>query len=139
MKKPALLFTLKCSVIIYFAACSGIDTLVAAKSVTPQVTKGSWKVHCFESTVTDNTCTFDGYSFVFDINGKVTAEKNGVRIKGSWLEDNINNKITISFKSSNTVLNQLNDYWDVAAIGNGEISFQKKSGSNTDKLYITAL
>ena len=94
MKKPFLLFSLKCAVIVYFAACSGIDSLTAAKSITPQVTKGSWKVNCYSNTQTDNTCIFEGYSFAFEPSGKVTAEKNNISIEGYWLEDNINKNIT---------------------------------------------
>lgn len=139
MKKPALLFALKCTVIIYFAACSGIDSFTTSKSVTPQVTKGSWKVNCFSNTITDNTCIFDGYTFTFDQTGKVLAQKNGVTVEGYWLEDDINQKISISFKNSGTALDELSDYWNVAAIQDGHISFEKKEGKDTDKLYITAL
>jgi hypothetical protein len=139
MKKPVLLFALKCTVIIYFAACSGIDSFTASKSVTPQVTKGNWKVNCYSNTATDNTCIFDGYTFTFEATGKVTAQKNGTLIEGNWLEDDINKSITISFKNSGTALDELSDYWSVAAIQDGHISFEKKEGSQTDKLYITAL
>jgi uncharacterized Zn-binding protein involved in type VI secretion len=139
MKKPVLLFTLKCAVIIYCTTCMGMGYFNTTISIAPKVTKGSWKVYCFENTITDNTCIFEGYSFIFNTNGKVAAVKGNITEEGYWLEDNINNKITISFKNTNSVLNQLTDYWDVASIDNGQISLQKKSGSNTDKLYITAL
>lgn len=139
MKKPFLLFSLKCAVIVYFAACSGIDSLTAAKSITPQVTKGSWKVNCYSNTQTDNTCIFEGYSFAFEPSGKVTAQKNNISIEGYWLEDNINKNITISFKNSGTALDELNDYWNITAIKDGEIIFEKKEGNSTDKLYITSL
>jgi hypothetical protein len=139
MKKPALLFALKCTVIIYFAACSGIDSLTTSKSVTPQVTKGDWKVNCFSNTAVDNTCIFEGYTFAFEPTGKVTAQKNGVIVEGYWLEDDINKKITISFKNSGTALDALSDYWNVSAIQDGKISFEKQEGLETDKLYITAL
>lgn len=139
MKKPVLLFALKCTVIIYFAACSGIDSFTTSKSVTPQVTKGNWKVNCFSNTAIDNTCIFDGYSFTFEPTGKVIAVKNGTTVEGNWLEDDINKKITISFKNSGTALDQLSDYWNVASIQDGQISFEKKEGNETDKLYITAL
>lgn len=139
MKKPALLFVLKCTAIIYFAACSGLDAFTTTKSVTPQVTRGSWKVNCYSNTTADNTCIFEDYSFTFDPTGTVTAVKNGQTVKGNWFEDDIHQKITISFKNSGTALDQLNDYWNIASIKDGEISFEKKAGSDTDKLYITAL
>ncbi len=139
MKKPFLLFSLKCAVIVYFAACSGIDSFTTAKSVTPQVTKGNWKVNCYSNIQTDNTCIFEGYTFTFDPTGKVTAVKGNNIVEGNWLEDEINKKVTISFKNSGTALDELNEYWNIAAIKDGEISFEKKEGNSTDKLYITAL
>lgn len=139
MKKPFLLFALKCSVIVYFAACSGIDSFTKTKSVSAQITKGGWKVHCYSNTQTDNTCIFDGYTFSFEATGKVMAVKGSNSVEGDWLEDNINQKITISFKNSGTALDELNNYWNVASIHDGEISFEKKAGNATDKLYITSL
>lgn len=139
MKKPLLLFSLKCAVIVYFAACSGIDSFTTAKSITPQVTKGNWKVNCYSNTQTDNTCIFEGYTFTFEPTGKVIAVKGSNSFEGNWLEDNINKNITISFKNSGTALDELNSYWNIAAIKDGEISFEKKEGNATDKLYITSL
>lgn len=139
MKKPFLLFALKCSVIVYFAACSGIDSFTTAKSVSAQITKGGWKVNCYSNTQTDNTCIFEGYTFTFEPTGKVIAVNGNNSFEGNWLEDNSSQKITISFKNSGTALDALNDYWNIAAIQDGEISFEKKEGSSTDKLYITAL
>lgn len=139
MKKPLLLFSLKCAVIVYFAACSGIDSFTTAKSASAQITKGGWKVNCYSNTQTDNTCIFEGYTFNFLPTGKVTAVKGSNSFEGNWLEDNINEKVTISFKNSGTALDELNDYWNIAAIKDGEISFEKKEGNSTDKLYITSL
>ena len=140
MKKPVLVFALKCAVIIYFAACTNIDKLGVSKSVTQQlVTNASWKVNCYSNTTTDNTCIFEGYSFNFNNDGKVTASKDGTTIKGHWLEDNIAKTITITFNNSNTVLNELNDYWNITAVSDKGISFEKISNKDTEKFYITAL
>ena len=140
MKKPTLLFALKCSVIIYFAACTSIDKLAVSKSVSQQLTtKGNWKVNCFGNATNDNTCIFEGYSFNFDASGKVMASKNGTTIKGNWLEDNISKTITISFAGSNTVLNELNDYWNITNVTDAGISFEKTNQQDTEKFYITAL
>ena len=139
MKKPVLLFALKCSVIIYFAACTNIQTLAVSDSVTKLVTKGSWKVNCYSSSNTDNTCNFKDYSFTFDASGSVIAVKDGVSFKGNWLEDNISKKITINFNNSNAVLNELTDYWDITAISDAGISFEKTSDRDSEKFYISAL
>ena len=140
MKKPFLLFALKCSVIIYFAACTSIDKLGASKTITQQlVTKSAWKVNCFGNTTSDNTCIFEGYTFNFNASGKVTASKNGTVIEGNWLEDNISNKITLNFKNQSSALSQLNYYWNIASINDAGITFEKSTDQDSEKLYITAL
>lgn len=139
MKKPVLLFALKCSVIVYFAACTNIQTLSVSPSVTKLVTKGSWKVNCYSNANTDNTCNFKDYTFTFETSGNVTAVKDGVSYTGNWLEDNISKKITINFNKSNAVLNELTDYWDITAISDAGISFEKTTDVDTEKFYITAL
>jgi|GEM_PF-1088162 len=139
MKKPLLLFALKCSVIIYFAACSNLEKLAVSKSVTQFVTTGTWKVNCFSNTNTSNICDFKDYTFSFDASGKVTAVKNGISFSGNWIEDNISKKITINFNNSNAVLNELNDHWNITAIGPDGISFEKTIEQDIEKFYITSL
>jgi hypothetical protein len=139
MKKPALLFALKCTVIIYFAACTSIEKLAVTTSVTDLVTKGAWKVNCYSTGNTDNTCNFKDYTFTFDASGRVTAVKDGVSFTGNWIEDNISKKVTISFTNSNAVLNELNSYWNITSITDAGISFEKNSSQDTEKIYITAL
>ncbi len=138
MKKPALLFALQCAVIVYFAAFTSIEKIGVSKSITRQVAKGSWKVNCFSNTTTDNTCNFKDYTFAFNPNGNLTAIKNGVTYAGSWIEDNVEQKITISFTGSNAVLAGLNNHWDITAVTDAGISFEKNSNNN-EKFYITAL
>lgn len=139
MKKPVLLFALKCSVIIYFAACTSIQEYGISKSITQLVTKGNWKVNCFSNANIDNTCNFKDYTFTFYPSGSVVAAKDGVSFTGNWIEDNIAKKITISFKNSNAVLNELNDYWDIISVTDAGISFEKNNKPDTEKFYITAL
>lgn len=140
MKKPLLIFVLKCLVIIYFAACTSIEKLGVSNSVTQQlVTRGTWKVNCYDNANVDNTCIFEGYAFSFDAAGNVTASKKGITIKGNWLEDNISKKITLNFKNENPALSQLNDNWNIANINDTGITFENNSNQNSEKLYITAL
>ena len=140
MKKPVLLFALKCSVIIYFAACTNIEQYSVSNSVSQQlISKGTWKVNCYDNANTDNTCIFEGYAFSFDATGKVTARKNGITNEGNWLEDNISKKITLNFKNENPALSQLNDSWNIATISDTGITFENNSDQNSEKLYITGL
>lgn len=139
MKKPVLLFALKCSVIVYFAACANIQNLTVSSSVSELVTRGSWKVNCYDNANIDNTCIFEGYSFSFTAAGKVTASKNGVSYEGNWMEDNISKKITLSFKNNNPALSELNNHWNIESISNKGITFENNNNQDSEKLYITAL
>ena len=140
MKKPFLLFALKCTVIVYFAACTSIEKLAVSKSVTDQlVNKAAWKVNCFGNATSDNTCIFEGYAFSFDASGKVIASKDGKTIEGHWLENNISKTVTISFNNANPVLNELSNYWNISSITDAGISFEKSGNKDNEKFYITAL
>jgi len=131
MKKPFLVFALKCSVIIYFAAFSSIDKFAVSRSVTQQIVdKGYWKVNCFGNPATDNSSLFEDYAFSFDASGKVTASKNGTTIEGHWLEDNISRSITISFNDNTPFEQKLNTKWYINAINNASISL-KSDASET--------
>ena len=139
MKKPVLLFALKCSVIVYFAACTNIQQIGVSNSVSELVTKGTWKVNCYDNAHIDNTCIFEGYSFSFDASGKVTASKNGISFEGNWIEDNISKKITLSFQNSNSVLSELNNHWNIESISDKGLTFENSTGKDSEKLYISSL
>jgi hypothetical protein len=139
MKKPVLLFALKCSVIVYFAACTNIQQIGVSSSVSELVTKGNWKVNCYDNANIDNTCIFEGYSFSFEASGKVTASKNGVSFEGNWIEDNISKKVTLSFQNSNSVLSELNNRWNIESISDKGLTFENNTGKDSEKLYISSL
>ncbi|MGC4100635.1 hypothetical protein [Ferruginibacter sp.] len=140
MKKPALVFAIKCSVILFFAACTSLNKLAVSKSISEQlVNKPTWKVNCFSNASIDKTCIFEDYTFSFDATGKVVASKGKEVIEGHWLEDNISNTITISFNNSNTVLDHLNDFWNINTVSDAGISFEKTGEKDTERFLITSL
>ncbi|MGB4845431.1 MAG: hypothetical protein WBP16_13270 [Ferruginibacter sp.] len=136
MKKPLLIFALKCSVIMYFAACTGINEYGNTISATPRVTKGTWKINLFTDEQTDQTAEFSGYTLKFDPSGKITADKNGVTVTGNWIEDNILKRITINLDTEDAALTKLNDYWNIAKIGKESLSFRGNQNSVNDRLEI---
>jgi len=138
VKSPLLLFTLKCSVILYFAACSGIGDYASAVSATPVVTKGVWKVNLYSDAHKDQTNEFAGYTFTFQPGGEVKAYKDGAEISGNWSEDDISKRITINMGTRDPVLTKLNDYWNVSAITKAGVIFQNNENTN-GRLQITSL
>ncbi len=139
MTKPFLLFAIKSSVILYFAACTSIDTLTADKSATPVITKGTWKVDVYGDANKEKINDFAGYNFVFGATGDLKAIKNGVEIKGNWSEDNISKRITINLGKTDPILAKLNDYWNIRDIANLQIDLQSSGSPVTESLKITAL
>lgn len=139
MKKPFLFFTIKCAVIIYFAACTGTDAITSAISATPYVTKGNWSVKLFTQTPGNNISAADGYTLNFQPNGKITATNKGKAITGNWSEDNILKRITIYLHTDDPALKKLNDYWTIAGITESAIQFQNTKNPSGGRLLLTSL
>lgn len=133
MKNSLLLFTIKCSVILYFAACTGINDYSKDVSATPQVTRGTWKVNLFTAAENDKTSAFKGYTLTFEPTGKITASKNGQMVTGNWAEDDILKRITISLDTRDPALTLLNSHWGIAAISTAGLSLQD---IHTDNQYL---
>ena len=138
MTKPFLLFAIKCSVIVYFAACTSIEHYSKAISASPFMTNGTWKVKLYQDTHNNTTNEFGGYTFTFDKSGYVDANKNGVNVRGNWVEDDISKKITIDIKANDPVLSKLNTNWNITNISSSEVSLQNNS-MDIIKLDISSL
>lgn len=139
MKSPLLLFSIKCSVILYFAACTGINEYSTAVSATPHVTKGSWKINLFTEAKNDKTTAFEGYTLTFEPNGKIIAIKNGQTITGNWYEDDIIKKININLDTKDPALTKLNDYWYITYISNSGLDLKNSQNPTTGRLQLTSL
>ena len=139
MKKPILLFAIKCSVILYFAACTGIDKITTAISATPRVTKGAWKINLYTESKNDETARFDGCMLTFESTGKIIAYKNGQKITGNWAEDDILKRITINLHTKDPTLTKLNDYWNISNITKWRLSFENAKNPSGSQLQITCL
>jgi hypothetical protein len=137
MRKPLLLVALKAAVILYFAACANVEDDVIYKSVTPVVTKGSWKVNLYMDANQDKTNDFAGYTFSFSGSGEVTAVKNGSTVQGNWYEDNITKRLLINLGSADPTLVSLNDAWDVSDVSTTNVNLQGNAAGSTERLIIT--
>lgn len=137
MKKPLLIFALKCSVILYFAACTGINQFSDTVSATPHVTKGTWKINLFTEDQHDKTAGFSNCILKFEPSGKITVSKNGELVTGNWIEDNILKRITINLDTHDATLAKLNDYWNIAKINKTGLSFRGNQNSVNHRLEIT--
>jgi hypothetical protein len=138
MKSPFLLFTLKCAVILYFAACTSIERYGIASSTTPIVTQGKWKVKLFMDTNNDKTNDLAGYIFSFTTSGGISARKNGVEVKGYWAEDNDSKGLTINLGTNDPSLARLNSYWSISSATGQQVDFHHNDAANA-RLNIVSL
>lgn len=136
MKKPFLLFSLKCAVILYFAACTSIEDYTVTQSATPVITRGAWKVDLFSAGNSNQTIVFEGYHFTFTTAGDLKAVNNGTEVAGNWVEDHFSKSININLVTSDPILEKLNDLWKINAISTGQVELRNSSEA---RLNITSL
>jgi len=139
VKSPLLLFALKCSVILYFAACSGIADYTTTVSATPMVTRGTWKVNLITDAETDQTTSLTGYSLTFDPSGKIRVSKDGREVTGNWSEDDILKRINISLDTNDPQLILLNNYWNISSVTKTQVTLQKIEKTSGGRLQLTSL
>ncbi|MBK6633124.1 MAG: hypothetical protein IPG38_01335 [Chitinophagaceae bacterium] len=104
MKSPLLIFALKCSAILYFTTCTGINEFATAVSATPNVTKGVWKVSLCKDANTDLSTELSEYSLLFKPDGTIVVKGNEAETTGNWSEDEISNKMKITLETSDPCL-----------------------------------
>jgi hypothetical protein len=139
MTKITLIVAIKCSVILYFTACTGIDKMTTTVSASPHVTRGAWKVNLYTESKNDETFEFDDCMLTFETSGKIVAYKNGKKITGNWAEDNISKKVTINLETKDPALSKLNDNWTISTISKWQLNFENTSNPTDRKLQITSL
>jgi hypothetical protein len=139
VKSPLIIFALKCSIILYFAACTGFGEDTRATSATPHVTKGIWKVNFFKEAGKDMSGELAGYTLTFIPSGKIIAVKNGELVRGDWSEDNILKRITINFETKDPYLIKLNERWNISTASDNGVTLQNTENKSGGRLQITSL
>jgi hypothetical protein len=103
---------LKALVIIFAAhtllssTCSKDDDVIAPGS-GGNIT-GNWKVTLYWDNSKDETYKFNGYTFIFNSSGVLSALYGGTTVNGTWTETG--SKLIIDF-GTHPVLSDLNDDW----------------------------
>ncbi len=139
MKNTTILFLLKCSIIIYLVAATNIEQITQHHTASKVLTKGYWKVNSNENNFSESTSIFSDYTFTFNANGRLTANKNGIILKGHWVEDNLTNKVTLNFSFNNFITNSQNNLWFVKSISQQEITLQNAATAKENVVLLSAL
>ncbi|MEP6673857.1 MAG: hypothetical protein ABJA78_01835 [Ferruginibacter sp.] len=136
MKKPALLFSLKCAVILYFAACTNIDRITVARTVSQAVTAGNWKIQHYAAADKDHTKTFSDYELTFNDGGTVLIKTNGKCFEGNWYEDNIKKTLVLNIGSNDKNVQQLNANWNITGVSDNVIAFDNNDSQASESMSI---
>lgn len=78
--------------ILFFGSCSksSVDplatnaTTTTAADITASLTAGKWVISSFTEKKEDKSSNFTNFTFVFAVDGTVTATANGIETKGTW-------------------------------------------------------
>ncbi len=140
-----ILFALVCS--ISLVACDRFDddddndpTNTPANSVTNSyLINGSWRVSLLTDDGRDETSDYDGYTFEFAADGKLTATKAGVTTNGTWRtqRDDGSNELLIQLVTTDKDLDELNDDWDIVLSTNSKIELKDDNDERDEQLHFT--
>jgi hypothetical protein len=108
-------------VITSLVGCKKLKENIQEKKALDIITNGQWKVSRFNSSTTDYTADFTGYTFQFKSNETVDAIKNSaVQKTGTWYPDATNYRIGASFPSDAIYpLSLLNGVWQLVDADQG--------------------
>jgi hypothetical protein len=139
MKKPFLIFAVKCTVIVYFAACTRIEDYTVMQDTGPVMTHGAWKVNLFRDAENDHTQDYSGYTITFKNSGEISATRNGNEILGNWTEEKDSKRIIINLGTTDPQLSKLNEYWRIASISDAELEIESSDKMKSGKLKIASI
>jgi hypothetical protein len=127
-------------IITSLAGCKKLKEDIQEKKALDIITNGQWKVSRFNSSTTDYTADFAGYSFQFKSDEKVDAIKNSVIQKtGSWYADATNYRIGSTFPIDAVhPLPLLNGVWQIIDADQGG-SYVKATQMIGGELYTLQL
>lgn len=108
LSRIAVLIVLPLMLVLF--ACSKNND---ADNNNPPYTSGTWMVHLFTDSGSDETSDFAGYDFVFATDGKLTATKLGVTTTGTWATrtDDGLQKLDLNLVTTDAVLLHVNNDW----------------------------
>ncbi|TVZ16886.1 hypothetical protein [Maribacter sp. MAR_2009_72] len=145
--------------ILFFSCESSDDSIENSKmglaEIKATATSGSWLVARFEEDQVDQTSNFSGYSFTFNTDGVLNADKEDQQITGSWSitsdsssnEDESNDDSSSDdsssddddssddvdfniFFSSSSKLEELSEDWEIVSYTDTRIELKHISGGD---------
>lgn len=119
--------------LVLFACSKNND----ADNNNPPYTSGTWMVHLFTDSGTDETSDFAGYDFVFATDGKLTASKLGVTTTGTWATrtDDGLQKLDLNLVTTDAVLLHVNNDWVILSSSASLMELGDDNGASGEVLH----
>lgn len=113
-------------------------------TIQTNVQSGTWRITFFEESGNDETVNFNGYNFMFNSNGELTATNGTLNYIGAWSVSDSNSNddsqddldFNINFNLTNEFMD-LNDDWDFISNSATKIELIDVSGGNGGTDYLT--
>ena len=132
LSRIAVLIVLPLMLVIF--ACSKNND---ADNNNPPYTSGTWMVHLFTDSGSDETSDFAGYDFVFATDGKLTATKLGVTTTGTWATrtDDGLQKLDLNLVTTDAVLLHVNNDWVILSSSASLMELGDDNGASGEVLH----
>ena len=111
----------------------------SSPTLTSILTAGSWRIHYYHESNEDHTANFNGYTFVFNGNGTMTATNSSGTTNGTWSIDDSNaNEMHMSCGSS-APLSDLNNGWLVISKTTTEIHLKDDDTAHNEEVHFVKI
>lgn len=129
--------------LILMASCKK-DDVKAIEAIEQEISSGTWRITSFVDSGTDETASFNGYSFTFASDGTLAATNGSSTYSGTWSVTDSNSSddspddldFNIYFNATNN-FEDLNDDWDISDHSSSTLSLIDVSGGNGGTDYLT--
>jgi hypothetical protein len=141
MKKIILSLFVLC--ISGFLSCkkdSNTSSLTNANVKTAITTTPSWKVTLYTENGVSKTSNYNGFSFVFNTNGSVSAANGIFTVSGTWAigNDDSNPKLLISYVApAPSIFQDISEDWQVLEATSSIVRLVHFSGGGGGTDYLT--
>lgn len=128
--------TLALLIILPLLSCNSDDSPSSnsqlASQVQSQAVNGTWNVSLFNEDGVNKTSLFEGFNFVFTVDGTVSATNNTDLVSGTWVTgvDDSTPKFILFFVVSSGPFEEISEDWRILSVSPTKMEFRHVSGGD---------
>lgn len=113
------------------ASCSKDDNGGTSAQVATSLKSGTWKVTSYVDNGTDETSSFNSFTFTFAGSGTVTAVNSVLTATGTWSTGTDDSKHKLNLVFTNPALfDEISEDWEIVSHTSTQISLRHVSGGS---------